>query len=112
MTETTAFAEFIRRIRTGDDQAARDLVARYEPVIRREVRMRLRDPRLHSHFDGSDVCQSVLASFFVRAAAGQFDMGAARGVAAAAGGHRPPQGGQPGAAARRRAAGLSAAGAV
>ena len=75
MSESTAFSEFIRRIRAGDDQAARELVERYEPVIRCEVRLRLRDPRLYSRFDWTDVCQSVMASFFVRAAAGQYDLG-------------------------------------
>ena len=74
MSESTAFADFIRRIRAGDDQAARELVARYEPVIRCEVRLRLRDPRLYSRFDWTDICQSVMASFFVRAAAGQYDL--------------------------------------
>jgi RNA polymerase sigma factor (sigma-70 family) len=74
MSESTRFDDFIRRIRAGDDQAARELVERYEPVIRREVRLRLKDPRLHSQFDWTDVCQSVLASFFVRAAAGQYDL--------------------------------------
>jgi RNA polymerase sigma-70 factor (ECF subfamily) len=74
MAEGTAFADFIGRIRAGDDQAARELVERYEPVIRREVRMRLRDPRLYSRFDWADVCQSVMASFFVRAASGQYDL--------------------------------------
>jgi RNA polymerase sigma-70 factor (ECF subfamily) len=74
MSEPSEFAEFIRRIRAGDDQAARELVERYEPVIRRQVRVGLRDPRLSSRFDCTDVCQSVLASFFVRAAAGQFDL--------------------------------------
>jgi RNA polymerase sigma-70 factor (ECF subfamily) len=74
MGEYAAFAEFIRRIRAGDDQAARELVQLYEPVIRREVRLRLRDPRLASRFDWSDICQSVMASFFVRAAAGQYDL--------------------------------------
>jgi hypothetical protein len=38
MFESTAFPDFIRRIRAGDDQAARELVERYEPVIRCEVR--------------------------------------------------------------------------
>lgn len=74
MPENTEFADFIRRIRAGDDEAARELVTRYEPIIRREVRVRLRDPRLYSRFDWTDVCQSVMASFFVRAAAGQFDL--------------------------------------
>ena len=36
--------------------------------------MRLRDLRLASRFDWTDICQSVMASFFVRAAAGQFDL--------------------------------------
>ena len=74
MSESTAFPDFIRRIRAGEDQAARELVERYEPVIRCEVRLRLRDPRLYSRFDWTDVCQSVMASFFVRAAAGQYDL--------------------------------------
>src|SRR5262249_52352318 len=74
MAEDVSFIEFIRRIRAGDEQAAVELVRRYEPVIRREVRFRLRDPRLHSAFDSMDVCQSVLKSFFVRMAAGQYDL--------------------------------------
>ena len=74
MAESSEFTEFIRRIRAGDDQAARELVERYEPVIRREARVRLRDPRLTSRFDHRDVCQSVMASFFVRMSAGQFDL--------------------------------------
>jgi RNA polymerase sigma factor (sigma-70 family) len=74
MSGSTAFPDFISRIRAGDDQAARELVERYEPVIRCEVRLRLRDPRLYSRFDWTDICQSVMASFFVRAAAGQYDL--------------------------------------
>jgi RNA polymerase sigma-70 factor (ECF subfamily) len=74
MSQSTTFVDFIRRIRAGDDQAAAELVDRYEPVIRREVRLRLKDPRLNSRFDWTDVCQSVLASFFLRAASGQYDL--------------------------------------
>lgn len=74
MSEPTAFAEFVRRIRAGDERAAEDLVRRFEPLIRREVRLRLEDRRLARAFDSMDVCQSVMASFFVRAAAGQFDL--------------------------------------
>jgi RNA polymerase sigma-70 factor (ECF subfamily) len=69
------FADFIRRIRAGDDLAARELVQRYEPVIRREVRLRLRDLRLANRLEWNDICQSVMASFFLRAAAGQYDLG-------------------------------------
>jgi RNA polymerase sigma factor (sigma-70 family) len=74
MPQSQDFGDFIRRIRAGEDDAARELVERYEPIIRREVRVRLRDPRLYSRFDWTDVCQSVMASFFVRASAGQFDL--------------------------------------
>src|SRR5262245_37887429 len=69
-----AFADFIRRIRAGDAGAAEELVRHYESAIRVAVRLRLTDPALLRHFDSMDVCQSVLASFFVRTAAGQFDL--------------------------------------
>jgi RNA polymerase sigma-70 factor (ECF subfamily) len=68
------FSELIRRIRAGDEQAAVELVNRFEPAIRREIRLRLRDPRLQRVLDSLDICQSVLKSFFVRAAAGQYDL--------------------------------------
>jgi RNA polymerase sigma factor (sigma-70 family) len=74
MREATSFADFLDRIRAGDEQAAAELVRQYEPVIRREVRLRLQDPRLYRVFDSMDICQSVLKSFFVRAAAGQYDL--------------------------------------
>jgi RNA polymerase sigma-70 factor (ECF subfamily) len=54
--------------------AAAELVRLYEPAVRRVVRMRLRDPRLRRVLDSTDVCQSVMASFFVRVAAGQFEL--------------------------------------
>ena len=74
MPEPTSFTEFLRRIRAGDQQAAAELVRRYEPLIRRVVRQRLEDQRLCRLFDSMDVCQSVLASFFVRAALGQYEL--------------------------------------
>jgi RNA polymerase sigma-70 factor (ECF subfamily) len=74
MSEQGAFSDFLRRIRAGDEQAAADLVKQYEPLIRREVRLHLEDRGLCRTFDSMDVCQSVLASFFVRTAAGQYDL--------------------------------------
>jgi RNA polymerase sigma-70 factor (ECF subfamily) len=74
MSDDASFTDFIQRIRAGDDQAAEDLVRRYEPLIRREVRLRTEDERLNRAFDSMDVCQSVLASFFVRAATGEYDL--------------------------------------
>ena len=60
----------------GDADAARELVSRYEPAVavRMEVRLRLDDPRLGRVLDSMDICQSVMASFFVRATAGQYDL--------------------------------------
>jgi hypothetical protein len=74
MPEPTPFAELIRRVRAGDAQAADELVRRYEEPIRRAVRMQLRDSRLRRVLDSTDVCQSILANFFVRAGLGQFDL--------------------------------------
>jgi RNA polymerase sigma-70 factor (ECF subfamily) len=68
------FTEFIRRIRAGEAAAAVELVRDYEPLIRREVRLHLEDRRLARLFDSLDICQSVLASFFIRTAAGQYNL--------------------------------------
>ena len=69
-----SFRALIARVRAGDEQAAAELVRRYEPAIRRAVRFRLADARLGSLLDSMDICQSVLASFFVRVALGQFEL--------------------------------------
>ena len=74
MADLCAFRELLQRVRAGDNQAAMELVHQYEPLIRREVRVHLRDRRLSRLFDSMDVCQSVLGSFFVRTAAGQYDL--------------------------------------
>jgi RNA polymerase sigma-70 factor (ECF subfamily) len=74
MTEDEEFRDLIRRVRMGDDQAAAQLVSQYEPAIRRSVRYRLTDSRLRRSFDSLDICQTVLGSFFVRAASGQYEL--------------------------------------
>ena len=73
-SDANSFMGFLDRVRGGDQRAAEELVRLYEPEIRREVRLRLRDPRLRRDFDSVDICQSVLGSFFVRAALGQYDL--------------------------------------
>jgi RNA polymerase sigma-70 factor (ECF subfamily) len=73
MSEET-FIDLINRVRAGDQHAAMDLVRRYEPEIRREVRFLLRDPFLRRTFDSMDICQSVMGSFFLRAALGEYDL--------------------------------------
>ena len=74
MPDAFSFPDLIRRVQAGDQDAAGELVRRYEPTIRRAVRFRLTDARLGRVLESMDVCQSVLASFFVRAAAGQYEL--------------------------------------
>ena len=74
MSEDQSFADLVRRVRAGDAAAAEQLVREYEPHIRRAVRVRLTDPRLRRLVDSIDICQSVMANFFARAAAGQLDL--------------------------------------
>jgi RNA polymerase sigma-70 factor (ECF subfamily) len=73
MSEDSTFADLVRRVRAGDETAAAELVRRYEPAIRRSARLRL-NARLRRAFDSLDLCQAVLGSFFVRVAAGQYEL--------------------------------------
>jgi RNA polymerase sigma factor (sigma-70 family) len=74
MAEGFSFGELIRRVRAGDADATSELVKRYEPAIRLAVRARLTDPGLRRLLDSMDICQSVFASFCLRAAAGQYEL--------------------------------------
>ena len=74
MPEDASFASLIGRVRAGDAAAAAELVRLYEPTIRVIVRRRLTDTAARRLLDSTDICQSVLANFFVRAAAGQFEL--------------------------------------
>jgi RNA polymerase sigma factor (sigma-70 family) len=73
-SDPESFRALIARVRAGDEQAAAELVQHYEPAIRRAARVRLLDTRLNRLLDSMDICQSVMASFFVRAALGQFEL--------------------------------------
>jgi DNA-directed RNA polymerase specialized sigma24 family protein len=68
------FRDLLLRLRAGDHGAAAELVRQYEPELRRFVRVRLRHDPLLRVLSESDVCQSVLGSFFLRAALGQYDL--------------------------------------
>jgi RNA polymerase sigma-70 factor (ECF subfamily) len=74
MSEAQAFRDLIRRVRGGDAAAAAEIVRRYEPTIRLAIRVRLDRSDLRRLLDSTDICQSVLANFFVRAASGQFEL--------------------------------------
>jgi RNA polymerase sigma-70 factor (ECF subfamily) len=68
------FRVLMDRVRAGDEAAAETLVRAYEPEIRRIVRVRLNNSKMRKLVDSVDICQSVLANFFVRAALGQFEL--------------------------------------
>jgi DNA-directed RNA polymerase specialized sigma24 family protein len=72
MSEAEEFRELIRRVQAGDAQASADLVRCYAPAVRLAVHVRLTSPGLRRVLDSQDICQSVLASFFVRAVSGQY----------------------------------------
>lgn len=74
METVPPFQQLIQRLRRGDPEAAREIVTSYENEVRRAIRVRLTDPRLRRTLDSMDICQSVLANFFVRAGKGQFDL--------------------------------------
>ena len=74
MSDKGTFHDLLQRIRQGDQLAAAELVRQFEPELRRVVRVRLNDPRLRRTLDSVDVCQSVLANFFVRVSLGEFDL--------------------------------------
>jgi len=73
MSEEQAFLDLMRRVRAGDQAACAELVHEYGPHIRRAARLRL-PARLAAVCDGSDVCQAVFGSFFVRVGLGQYDL--------------------------------------
>ncbi len=74
MSDDSSFADLVRGIRAGNEQAAVQVVRRHEQLIRRQVLLYLTDPKLCRLFGASDICQMVLASFFLRAASGQYDL--------------------------------------
>lgn len=75
MLDEAKFRELLGRVRGGEGAAAEELVALCESTIRRVVRLRLRQgSTLRRGLDSLDICQSVLASFIVRSALGQYDL--------------------------------------
>jgi RNA polymerase sigma-70 factor (ECF subfamily) len=74
MSVGNTFVDLIVRVRAGNAPATEELVRRYEPAIRLAVRARLTDPGLRRLLDSTDICQWVFASFFLRAASGQYEL--------------------------------------
>jgi RNA polymerase sigma-70 factor (ECF subfamily) len=71
---TEPFADLIRRACRRDPEAAAELVRSHEPELRRFIRFRLTDPELRRFLDSLDICQSVLAAFFVQLCAGELTL--------------------------------------
>src|SRR5580700_11426551 len=74
MSPDPSFEELIRWVGGGDQEAAARLLRDFEPVVRRVLRARLRGAGSRHEFDSMDICQSVFANFFVRVAAGQYEL--------------------------------------
>jgi RNA polymerase sigma-70 factor (ECF subfamily) len=74
MEPDSEFQQLLDQVRCGDEQACAELLRHYEPEVQRFVRYRLNSPKLRRFLDSLDVCQSVFANFFVKAADGQFDL--------------------------------------
>jgi RNA polymerase sigma-70 factor (ECF subfamily) len=68
------FSALLGHARSGDSDAATELVRRYEPELRRYVRVRLTDSRLRRFVDSVDICQSILGRFFVGFFAGKYEL--------------------------------------
>jgi len=66
MHEEEEFRPFVERLRKGDASAAEELVRHYEPIVRREIRIRMVDSRIKRVYDSVDLTQAVMASFFLR----------------------------------------------
>ena len=69
-TPVSTFPELLQRACAQDETAATELVQIYEPELLRYVRFRLTDPTVRRFIDSLDVCQSVLATFFIHLRAG------------------------------------------
>jgi len=73
----SSIKNLLQRVKDGDQAAAAELVDRYEPVVRREIRLWLRRYNTIAFsrlVDSTDICQSVLARFFVAASEGSVDV--------------------------------------
>jgi RNA polymerase sigma-70 factor (ECF subfamily) len=69
-----SFQALLAEVRRGNQEAAAEFMRRYAVQIRRIARIRLGRNQLQRVIDSTDICQSVMANFFHRAMAGQFDL--------------------------------------
>ena len=69
-----SFSEKLDALRRGIPGAHEAFLEEYGPYVRRALRIRLRRTLLQAAADSADLCQSVMASFLLRLAAGQFEL--------------------------------------
>src|SRR5262249_41050913 len=76
MDPDQTFRHLLARVADGDEAAIAEVVRQYEPVIRTMVRAWLRpwELRLRKVFASYDICQSVLAWFFLKGASQRYDL--------------------------------------
>jgi RNA polymerase sigma factor (sigma-70 family) len=70
----SAFDDLVHRMRLGDDAATAEIFHRYAADVKRIVSAWMRIDRIRRLADPSDIYQSVMASFFIRAALGRYDI--------------------------------------
>jgi RNA polymerase sigma-70 factor (ECF subfamily) len=73
MSDESAFEPLMARLRQGDEEAARLIFQRFANRLIGLARHRL-DERIRQKVGPEDVMQSVLKSFFLRQAAGQYEL--------------------------------------
>lgn len=73
-TSAAPFDVLLDRLRDGDEDAACELIDEFGDAVRREIRFRLRDSRLHRVVGDSDVFQSVVLRFLWGLRLGKFDV--------------------------------------
>jgi DNA-directed RNA polymerase specialized sigma24 family protein len=66
------FTDLVKRAGQGEQQAASDLMERYAPALRRQIRFTLMDNKLRRVLEETDICQSVMGQFFSGLSAGHF----------------------------------------
>jgi RNA polymerase sigma factor (sigma-70 family) len=74
MERNNEFLTMMERIKQGDEEAATALVRMYEPELRRFIRFRMTSSSVRRFVDSLDICQSVLARFFVHLTSDNVDV--------------------------------------
>jgi RNA polymerase sigma factor (sigma-70 family) len=74
MSPQEPFTDLLRRVRSGDEEAAAVLVRLYEPGLHRLVEFRLRGRGLCRTLDPTDVCQLIFAALFTRLRRGHYEL--------------------------------------